>query len=101
MDAILLLDVLEHVEDDGALLEVSLKALINSGRLLITVPAHPFLFSEHDVFLKHYRRYTSRVLLQLAQRNGLAIEEHFSFYTSLFIARIVQLIFQKLTAGLR
>lgn len=57
MDAILLMDVLEHVEDDSALLAAQVNALKPGGLLLLTVPADMRLWSEHDVSFGHYRRY--------------------------------------------
>jgi len=95
VEGVFLLDVLEHVENDNALMDASLKTLREGGTVLITVPAHPFLFSEHDVFLKHYRRYTREGVLRLTQKHALFTEEHFSFYTSLFVVRSIQVIIQK------
>ena len=61
-DAVLMLDVLEHVDDDvGALRQVR-TALAPSGLLLATVPANPKLWSLHDVLNQHRRRYTSELL---------------------------------------
>ncbi len=61
-DAVLMLDVLEHVDDDvGALRQVR-DALTSDGLLLVTVPANPKLWSQHDVLNQHRRRYTSEIL---------------------------------------
>ena len=55
---LLLLDVLEHCEDDRAVLRSLVeRALLPKGWVLITVPAFQSLFSSHDHFLAHYRRY--------------------------------------------
>ena len=51
-----LLDVLEHIEDDRATLEAVHRVLAPAGQLLITVPAFPFLWGEHDVAHHHQRR---------------------------------------------
>lgn len=51
-------DVLEHVADDFALLSQILSAMTPGTPLLLTVPAHPHLWSPHDVGMSHYRRYT-------------------------------------------
>ena len=56
-DVALLLDVLEHVEDDRDLFAKALSAVRPGGYLLITVPADMRLWSEHDVQFGHYRRY--------------------------------------------
>lgn len=53
----LLMDVLEHVEDDFSLFSRLLGASRPGAYFLITVPADPSLWSEHDVSFGHYRRY--------------------------------------------
>src|SRR5207247_517472 len=61
-DAVLLLDVLEHLDDDVAALVTARRALRPGGLLVITVPAYRWLWSGHDVALGHRRRYTAREL---------------------------------------
>jgi SAM-dependent methyltransferase len=56
-DAILLLDVLEHVADDQGLLLRWLPAVRPGGYVILTVPADPRLWSEHDESFGHFRRY--------------------------------------------
>lgn len=56
-DLVLLLDVLEHVEDDVGLLSEYAKKVPIGAEFLISVPAFQFLWSAHDVFLEHKRRY--------------------------------------------
>ena len=56
-DAVLLLDVLEHVDDDVAALRSARPAIAQGGMLLATVPAYPGLWSSHDVRNAHRRRY--------------------------------------------
>ncbi|MCP4443899.1 MAG: class I SAM-dependent methyltransferase [Myxococcales bacterium] len=58
-DLILMLDVLEHVEDDRAFLRDTMaQNLRPGGTLLISVPAWEHLESDHDHWLEHFRRYT-------------------------------------------
>ena len=54
---VLLMDVLEHVEDDFAMLSQLLASLRPGAHLLITVPADPSLWTEHDESFGHWRRY--------------------------------------------
>ena len=61
-DLILFMDVLEHVPDDVALLKAYTDQARAGTEVFITVPAFPFLWSGHDVFLEHYRRYTTKAL---------------------------------------
>lgn len=57
MDAFLMMDVLEHVENPRELLGQQLDALKPGGYALLTVPADMRLWSEHDVNLGHFHRY--------------------------------------------
>lgn len=60
-DTILFIHVLEHIEDDRAALQHAAKLLKPGGKILIQVPALPFLFSVHDELVGHYRRYTKKI----------------------------------------
>lgn len=61
-DLVLLTDVLEHVEDDRGLLRGLVARMKVGAGLLLTVPAHPDLWSSHDVVHQHHRRYTEQSL---------------------------------------
>jgi len=65
-DAILYIDVLEHIADDRAEAEAAAGHLAPGGRLVVLVPAHPFLFSPFDAAIGHHRRYDRASLLALA-----------------------------------
>jgi SAM-dependent methyltransferase len=69
----LMMDVLEHVPDDTALLRGYAEKLPAGARVLITVPAMPWMWSGHDVFLEHYRRYTVGGVDALVARAGLRL----------------------------
>lgn len=72
-DTIVMLDVLEHIEDDvGALAELGRK-LAEGGRLVLKVPAHPALYGALDAAIGHHRRYGRRSLTAAAERAGLAL----------------------------
>jgi SAM-dependent methyltransferase len=72
--AIGLFDVLEHVEDDEGFLLTAQDRLIRGGRIYITVPAYPWLWSAEDVFAGHFRRYTLSSLTSRLNRAGFHIE---------------------------
>ena len=56
-DLVLMMDVLEHVDDDRGLLRHYAAKVPSGAHFLVTVPAFAFLWSGHDVFLEHKRRY--------------------------------------------
>ncbi|HEY1613544.1 MAG TPA: class I SAM-dependent methyltransferase [Rhizomicrobium sp.] len=72
-DLVLLMDVLEHVDDDVELIRTSLKGATSGAYVLITVPAFQALFSAHDRFLEHKRRYTVHSLEDAVAAAGLEI----------------------------
>jgi SAM-dependent methyltransferase len=71
-DVVLLMDVLEHVDDDAALLRHYVEKSAPGTRFLITVPAFAWMWSGHDVFLEHRRRYTLPQVEALVRGAGLA-----------------------------
>jgi hypothetical protein len=73
-DLILLIDVLEHIDDDIGFLK-SYSAKVPSGAtFLISVPAFQFLWSGHDVFLEHKRRYRLNQIEGVIRQAGLEIK---------------------------
>jgi SAM-dependent methyltransferase len=76
-DAVLALDVIEHVDDDGAAL-TNMGRLVRPGGIMIaSVPALPELFSEFDRVQGHRRRYQPENLRAAFDQTGLAIEQLF------------------------
>jgi SAM-dependent methyltransferase len=65
-DAILYLDVLEHIEDDRREVARAASLLRPGGVLVVLAPAWPWLFSEFDHAIGHHRRYTRDALIRLA-----------------------------------
>jgi len=64
-DAILYMDVLEHIADDAAELRESAKRLRPNGRIVALSPAHSWLFTPFDTAIGHYRRYNAAMLRDL------------------------------------
>jgi SAM-dependent methyltransferase len=83
-DLVLLMDVLEHVDDDAGLLRACIDTVPSGATVLISVPAFQFLWSGHDEFLEHKRRYTLRQLEDLVRRCGLHIRRGFYYYAAVF-----------------
>ena len=89
-DLIALFDVLEHIEEDEASLSALGARLAPNGRLLLTVPAAPWLWSEHDVLHHHKRRYTHDGLLKVVGAAGLKVEASGHFNSLLFPLAVAQ-----------
>lgn len=76
-DIIVMHDVLEHIKDDGAVIEHLSKLLADSGRLILSVPALPVLFGLHDENLGHYRRYTRSTLRCVVQTHFITLRSRY------------------------
>jgi SAM-dependent methyltransferase len=83
-DLITAFDVLEHITDDLAALELLRKRLISGGKLALTVPAYQWLWSQHDVVNEHRRRYTKGQLVTKLDRAGWRTLRATYFNTLLF-----------------
>ena len=70
---IFMLDVLEHIEDDSAALSKAFELLRPNGTLILTVPALPSLWSDHDDVNHHFRRYTRASLLTRFRESGFEV----------------------------
>jgi SAM-dependent methyltransferase len=83
-DLVLLMDVLEHVDDDAGLLREYVQKASPEADLVITVPAFGWLWSDHDVFLEHRRRYTLRQVEDVVRDAGLVPERGAYFFGAVF-----------------
>jgi SAM-dependent methyltransferase len=96
LDAVFLLDVLEHLDDDFEAVVEARRVLAPGGTLFVTVPAYSWLWSGHDIANQHRRRYTLKTL------NGLLATAGFqpgllSYYNCfLFPLAVVNRMFQRL-----
>lgn len=95
-DLIVLFDVLEHIEDDAATLAALGAHLAPNGRILLTVPAMPWLWSAHDTYNHHFRRYTRATLKKPVAASGLKAERVFYFNSLLFPLAVVQRMAKRL-----
>ncbi len=73
-DAITIIDVLEHIEDDRTQLRRIFEALRPGGRLVILVPAFPCLFGKRDRQNGHFRRYTRKELVGKLREAGFVVQ---------------------------
>jgi SAM-dependent methyltransferase len=83
-DLVAALDVVEHVDEDRASLAGMADKLKPDGRILVTVPMHPWMWTAHDVVHHHKRRYTARGLREAIEGAGLKVELLSSFNSLLF-----------------
>jgi SAM-dependent methyltransferase len=75
VDAVVLLNVLEHIEDDGAALAQVARILKPGGVAAIEVPAGPELYDVYDKHLQHFRRYRMSDLCRAIEARGLQVVE--------------------------
>lgn len=77
-------DVIEHIDDDRAALASIAAKLKPAGKLIMTVPAHQWMWSAHDVVNHHKRRYSRRALKRLVEGSPLKLERIGYFNSLLF-----------------
>ena len=89
-DTICLFDVLEHIEDDLSSLNTIYDSLNEDGKIILTVPAYMFLWSELDVVNQHRRRYTKKQINRILMDSGYEIS--YSTYFNSFLLPIITFI---------
>lgn len=73
VDVLTALDVIEHVQEDRAAVREFARVVRPGGLVIITVPALMMLWSDWDVALHHFRRYTRRTLLDVIPTESFEI----------------------------
>jgi SAM-dependent methyltransferase len=73
IDAVVMLNVLEHIADDAGALRQVRRILKPGGVVVIEVPAGPHLFDDYDRVLKHFRRYRMRDLQRVLEQADLKV----------------------------
>lgn len=92
-DLFLLMDVLEHVDDDVALLRAYWEMAPAGAVFILTVPAFEFLWSGHDDFLEHRRRYTTASLGRTIRAAGAEPRALHYYFGAIFpLAALVRLL---------
>jgi hypothetical protein len=81
---VVMMDVLEHLKDDQAMLEEIRKRSAGENYFYITVPAFMSLWSGHDVYLEHYRRYTVSSLQSLLDRSHYRYRDVYYYFGFIF-----------------
>ena len=89
-------DVVEHIDDDSAALASIAARLKSGGKLVVTVPAHQWMWSAHDVVNHHKRRYSKRALKALFDRSPLKLDAIGYFNSLLFPVAVAERLSSKL-----
>lgn len=95
LDLILALDLLEHVERDDLLVDQFRRVLKPGGHAMITVPAHQFLWSEHDEALHHFRRYSKEQFRRLLEDRGFEFVKYTFAITATYVPIVAFRRFQR------
>ena len=98
-DLVLMMDVIEHVDDDRALLKEYLDIAPSGTHFFVTVPAFSFLWSEHDIFLGHRRRYTLKELEQVVALAGASVERSSYIFGTVFPIAVFQRLLMRIKIG--
>jgi 2-polyprenyl-3-methyl-5-hydroxy-6-metoxy-1,4-benzoquinol methylase len=95
--AVLLLDVIEHIDDDVDVLKNAREIVGPDGRIIITVPAYMWLWSSHDLVNHHKRRYSEKTLRATLAKAGLEPVKLTYYNTLLFPLAALRKLFAKST----
>jgi len=93
-DGAMALDVLEHADNDKGMVEEIFRVLRPGGRVIVTAPAYPILWSAHDLALGHKRRYTRGLLRELLEEEDFRVLRltHFMgfLFPAMFLGKLLQ-----------
>ncbi len=92
LDLVLLMDVIEHIEEDKEFVKeiVNQHWISNSTLFLVTVPAYQSLYSAHDKHLLHHRRYNKTNLENTLRNADLEVLDSGYFFSTLVAVRVLQ-----------
>ena len=96
-DVVAALDVIEHIPDDKGALEGIARVLKPGGKLVMTVPAHQWMWSAHDVVNHHQRRYSKRSLKRLIEGSPLKLDSIGYLNSLLFPVAMAQRLASKIS----
>jgi len=89
-------DVIEHIDDDTAALAAIATKLRPGGKFIMTVPAHPWMWTAHDVANHHKRRYSKRALRKLVEGSPMRLDKIGYFNSLLFPLAVAERAASKL-----
>jgi SAM-dependent methyltransferase len=98
-DLVTIFDVLEHIENDGRMIEECRRILRKGGKIVAAVPAYMSIWSSHDEILGHRRRYSKKELLGKIEEGGfrtIKITHCITFmFPIIFVFRLVSKRFSR------
>jgi SAM-dependent methyltransferase len=99
IDMVLLLDVIEHIDNEKDFLRslTNIPGIHANTLFVITVPAYQNLFCNHDIWLGHYRRYSRTMLDNTVKEAGFTPKLNGYFFASLLLPRIITKMIESLT----
>lgn len=74
VDTVVMLDVLEHIEDDAVQVQEVRSVLKEEGQFIVVVPAHSLLYGKRDRQMGHYRRHSKASIKKVLAENGFKVE---------------------------
>lgn len=89
-DAVVALDVMEHVPDDARFARTLYERTGEGGVVLVSVPAWSALYTSRDRALGHFRRYAPKEAAGVLRGAGLRVRDHGGLFTSLLAVRAVE-----------
>jgi len=98
-DLVLAMDVIEHVGDDASLMRPYVERVPAGARFVFSVPAFGFLWSGHDVFLGHHRRYTLAELERSIATFGLVLDWSHYYYGLVFPLAVATRVLERVKPG--
>ncbi|MFC1806813.1 glycosyltransferase [Candidatus Omnitrophota bacterium] len=99
-DIVTCLDILEHVSDPIEVLHECKRVMRDNGKMVITVPAFAFLWSQHDEALCHFRRYDKVSLCADLHESGFKIERlGYFFFISFLVVAPIRLLRRMVVSG--
>ena len=94
-DLIAALDVIEHIDEDAPAVAAIAGKLKPGGKFIMTVPAHPWMWSAHDLVNHHKRRYSKTALRRLIKGSPMKLEKLGYFNSLLFPAAVAARVVSK------
>lgn len=99
INAITMLDVIEHIEGDYDVVRDAFSLLESDSYMIASVPAYQWLWSRHDVIHMHYRRYTITKFKKLFEDAGFKIMYVSYFNSILFLPAVLKRFLDKITGA--